>query len=67
MTAYRGCSQDPELAHGGITPHLVLGFNEKIAVNIVSIRSLSSSVADPDQPDPHVFGPPGSGSISQRY
>ncbi len=34
---------------------------------------LESSVADPnldsDPPDPHVFGPPGSGygSISQRY
>ncbi len=27
-----------------------------------------SSVADPDSdPDPHVFGPPGSGFISQRY
>jgi hypothetical protein len=26
-----------------------------------------SSVADPDPPDPHVFGPPGSGSIGQRY
>ncbi len=28
-----------------------------------------SSVADPDPPDPHVFGPPGSGSgsISQKY
>jgi hypothetical protein len=28
-----------------------------------------NSVADPDLdlPDPHVFGPPGSGSISQRY
>ncbi len=26
-----------------------------------------TSVADPDPPDPHVFGPPGSGSISQRY
>jgi hypothetical protein len=25
------------------------------------------SVADPDPPDPHVFGPPGSGSNSQRY
>jgi hypothetical protein len=24
------------------------------------------SVVDPD-PDPHVFGPPGSGSTSQRY
>ncbi len=31
--------------------------------------SIFSSVADPDPPDPHVFGPPGSGSgsISQRY
>jgi hypothetical protein len=30
---------------------------------------LESSVADPDPPDPHVFGPPGSGSgsISQKY
>ncbi len=30
---------------------------------------LQGSVADPnpDPPDPHVFGPPGSGSICQRY
>ncbi len=30
---------------------------------------LKSSVADPDppDPDPHVFGPPGSGSTSPRY
>ncbi len=26
-----------------------------------------SGVADPDPSDPYVFGPPGSGSISQRY
>ncbi len=26
-----------------------------------------TSVADSDPPDPHVFGPPGSRSISQRY
>jgi hypothetical protein len=26
-----------------------------------------SSVPDPNPPDPNVFGPPGSGSISQRY
>ncbi len=26
-----------------------------------------SSVVDPDPPDPHVFGPPGSGSTSQSY
>jgi hypothetical protein len=25
------------------------------------------SVPDPDPPDPHVFGPPGSGSTSQGY
>ncbi len=25
-----------------------------------------SSVADPDPPDPHVFGPPGSGSTSLK-
>jgi hypothetical protein len=30
---------------------------------------LATSVADPDPdpPDPRVFGPPGSGSTSQRY
>jgi hypothetical protein len=27
-------------------------------------RKVVSSVADPDPPDPHVFGPPGSGSES---
>jgi hypothetical protein len=26
-----------------------------------------TSVADPDPSDPYVFGPPGSGSIRQRY
>jgi hypothetical protein len=29
--------------------------------------TLFRSVADPDPSDPCVFGPPGSGSISQRY
>jgi hypothetical protein len=28
---------------------------------------VGGSVGDPDPQDPHVFGPPGSGSISQRY
>jgi hypothetical protein len=28
---------------------------------------VTSPNSDPDPPDPHVFGPPGSGSISQRY
>jgi hypothetical protein len=27
----------------------------------------NANVADPDPQDPHVFGPPGSGSIGQRY
>jgi hypothetical protein len=29
--------------------------------------ALSASVGDSDPQDPHVFGPPGSGSTSQRY
>ncbi len=33
----------------------------------VQAHSVGSSVVDPDPQDPHVFGPPGSGSISQRY
>ncbi len=28
---------------------------------------VSISVPDPDPPDPHVFGPPGSGSTSLRF
>jgi hypothetical protein len=28
---------------------------------------VTNSVQDPDPPDPHVFGPPGSRSTSQRY
>jgi hypothetical protein len=28
---------------------------------------LFSSVGNPDPEDPHVFGSPGSGSVSQRY
>jgi hypothetical protein len=28
---------------------------------------VQASVPDPDPPDLHVFGPPGSGSTSQRY
>ncbi len=33
-------------------------------LDIVTAYRTSTSVGDPD---PHVFGPPGSGSISQRY
>ncbi len=42
----------------------VMKFCDPEAVQILKI-----SVADPDPPDPHVFGPPGcgSGSTSQRY
>jgi hypothetical protein len=32
-----------------------------------SIMKVKFSVWDPDPQDPHVFGPPGSESISQRY
>ncbi len=36
-----------------------------------SLEKVFCSVADPDPnpgpPDPHVFGPPGSGSTIQRY
>jgi hypothetical protein len=28
---------------------------------------VDTSIANPDPPDPHFFGPPGSGSISLRY
>jgi hypothetical protein len=31
------------------------------------LPTLIIGVPDPDPPDPHVFGPPGSDSISQRY
>jgi hypothetical protein len=34
--------------------------------DIVRNMFIFFSVVDPD-PDPHVFGPPGSGSTSQRY
>jgi hypothetical protein len=35
----------------------------------LNLDSETTSVPDPDPPDPHVFGPPGSGSrsTSQRY
>ncbi len=34
-----------------------------------TVALIKTSVPDPnpDPPDPHVFGPPGSGSTSQRY
>ncbi len=49
-------------ALGGIFPALV-----NILVISLQVRICWVSVADPDPSDPYVFGPPGSGSISQRY
>ncbi len=34
---------------------------------LFELQGLFSSVLDPDPPDSHVFGPPGSRSTSQRY
>jgi hypothetical protein len=34
---------------------------------LTASRNVISSVGDPDPQEPHVFGPPVSGSISQRY
>jgi hypothetical protein len=42
-----------------------LAGKRKIRQSVVAKYLLFSSVPDP--PDPHVFGPPGSGSTSQRY
>jgi hypothetical protein len=38
-----------------------------LPINLGSYFFRFFRVADPDPPDPYVFGPPGSGSISQRY
>ncbi len=46
---------------------------DKTGFRSLPLNQVSSSVADPDPipkpdpPDPRVFGPPGSGSTSQRY
>jgi hypothetical protein len=41
--------------------------NVRLLFILVEFSVPATSVPDPDPPDPHVFGPPGSGSISQRY
>jgi hypothetical protein len=43
-------------------------FGQYIEISLKKVRYSQAlhSVADPN-PDPHVFGPPGSGSTSQRY
>jgi hypothetical protein len=35
--------------------------------NIVALTSVADPDPNPDPPNPSVFGPPGSGSINQRY
>ncbi len=58
---YNSKNTDAELIFFLAFRHLLLIFHHHLA----SIPcSPGSSVADPD---PHVFGPPGSGSTSQRY
>ncbi len=53
--------------------HFILDPGAEIFLSLIKGQKDLSSVADPDlnpdPPDPHVFGPPrsGSGSISQRY
>jgi hypothetical protein len=46
--------------------HLTFSVIPDKTLNLGPVKNDITSVADPN-PDPHVFGPPGSGSISQRY
>jgi hypothetical protein len=57
---------------GRCVPSSQLRWSLFISLSLFSMKRLAqSTVAGPDPnpypPDPHVFGPPGSGSISQRY
>jgi|LakMenEpi03Aug12_release.lakeMendotaPanAssembly.Ray.scaffolds.fasta_scaffold2815877_1 hypothetical protein len=48
---------------------MILKLTEKVG-NVTLCRPpdlLKTRVGDSDPEDPHVFGPPGSGSASQRY
>ncbi len=56
------CVPSTKGLNGHAPPHATTLYNL-----ILATRILDSSVGDPDPQDPHVFGPPGSGSISQRY
>jgi hypothetical protein len=52
--------------------HALKHFNFTVRPTVsvrIRIQLVLCSVADPDPdpPDPHIFGPPGFGSISQRY
>ncbi len=52
--------------HAGIV-HQLGGRGVLSVVDFLGIAQIGSSVLDPNSdPDPHVFGPPGSGSYSQR-
>jgi hypothetical protein len=52
-----------EVREEGGTPAIVESIRAGLAMK--TKQTVISSVPDP--PDPHVFGPPGSGSIWQRY
>ncbi len=50
------------------TKNLVHQLSVSLEVSFLAFVQISSVAdPDPDPPDPHVFGPPGSGFISQRY
>jgi hypothetical protein len=51
----------------GVKKHPISDPGSRIRIRNTAEYCIRNSVADPDTPDPHVFGPPGSGSISQRY
>jgi hypothetical protein len=44
-----------------------LDLRSRIRIEVKKLWIRINIVPDPDPPDPHVFGPPSSGSISQRY
>ncbi len=53
----------------GVPPHFdFVKLNSRLNLRLEAPGILTASVGDPDPDtqDPHVFGPPGSGSISQR-
>jgi hypothetical protein len=61
---HRRCQRAPPSAHITIC---FIYIKLIIMRKFVKKNTEKSSVADPDPPDPRVFGPSGSGSISQRY
>jgi hypothetical protein len=51
---------------GGIDPKEEMVCKGRLWMDLISVAD-PNPIPDSDPPDPHVFGPPGSGSISQRY